>query len=137
MKNTKPTSINASQLLYLLKDKAGTYSKAQCEQIVNKYTGDSGYKFPVANVYHLEKHTGALLQFAIDELWNNFGRRKSAMRNIYEYPMSKLYIKNAEKIPKAINFPKVLKSFLPSQLVDEIVLHWKEEYCKFDVEFKA
>jgi len=136
-KNTKPERLNASQLLFLLKGKGNTYNRAQCEIIVMKYSNDIDIKHPVANVHDLEKHTGAMLQFGIDELWNNFGRRKNAMSNIYQYPVSKLYIKDAEKIPKTISFPKALKSFLPASLVDEIVNHWSNEYSGFDVLFKA
>lgn len=94
-------------------------------------------KNPVASVAHLEKHTGALLQFAVDELWGNFGKRKRAMQNIYEYPMSKLCIKDSEKMPKTISFPRVLKSFLPSDLVDDIVSYWRSEYKNFEVNFKS
>lgn len=133
--NKKPTHLNASQLLYLLNDDFNTYNKKRCEAIVLNVTGDINAKNPTGLISKLENHTGASLQFAVDEIWNNFKNRKQAMKNIHEYPIHKLY--NKDKIPKTIYFPRVLKSLLSSDVVGEIVKGWKEEYSGFGVEFKV
>lgn len=120
---------------FLLQDKFKTYNKKNCEAIVVKCSDSIEDKEITASIESLEKHTGANLQFAVDELWNNFRKRKNAMQSLKEYPDKKIFIKDAEKMPKTISFPETLKSFLPEELVIKIVDIWKERYSEFDISF--